>query len=80
MGKVAKGFWSAAGATHRGSAEGEFRVERDAVFFQEREKFRVEGDFFVVGFLILDVADYGGDLRGAYAEGGVAVLDRKSVV
>ena len=45
----------------RCSAEREFPVEWDAVFFQEREKFRVEGHFFVMGFLILDVADYGGD-------------------
>jgi hypothetical protein len=45
----------------RCSAEHEFRVERDAVFFQEREKFRVEGHFFVVGFVILDVAEDGGD-------------------
>ena len=63
-----------------GSAEREFRVERDAVFFQEREKFRVEGHFFVMGFLILDIADYGGDLRGAHAEGGVAFLPREFVV
>ena len=59
--KVAKEFWSAVVRHMWGSAEREIRVERDAVFFQEREKFRVEGDFFVVGFLILDVAGYGGD-------------------
>jgi hypothetical protein len=63
----------------RCSAEREFPVEWDAVFFQEREKFRVEGDFFVMGVLILDVADYGGDLRGAYAEGGVAFLPSEFV-
>ena len=28
----------------------------------------------MVGVLILDVAEDGGDLRGAYAEGGVAFL------
>lgn len=43
------------------SAEHEFWVERNAMFFQEGEKFRVEGHFFMMGFLILDVADYGGD-------------------
>ena len=43
------------------SAEHEFRVERNAVFFQEGEKFGVEGHFFVMSLLILDVAEYGGD-------------------
>jgi|HubBroStandDraft_1064217.scaffolds.fasta_scaffold235075_2 hypothetical protein len=43
----------------RCSAEREFRVERDAVFFQQRDKFGVEGRWFVMGFLILDVANDG---------------------
>ena len=49
------------------------------MFFQEGQEFGVEGHCFVMGCLILDVAEDGGDLRGAHAEGGVAFLPRKFV-
>ena len=79
VGIVASGIWSAVGAARACSGEGEFWVEGDVVFFQQGEEFGVEGHFIVMGWLILDVAEDGGDLRGAHAEGGVAFLPRKFV-
>ena len=63
----------------RRSSEREFRVEWHAVFFQQGEKFRVEVHFSMMCFLILDVADDGGNQRRAYAEHRVAFLSSKLV-
>lgn len=51
-----------------------FRIEFDAVLFEQREKFRFEGHFSVVCFLRLNVSNYGGDVGLAHTERGVALL------
>jgi len=44
------------------------------VFLQESDKFFLEAHAFVMPFLISDVALYRGNVGGAYAEGGLALL------
>ena len=54
-----------------------FRIVFDAVLRQNRPELFVKTDLSVVRLLILDVSDYGIEIRRAYAESSIPLLPRK---